>query len=215
MYVFAHLLFFSDAVPCADSRENHSFPIAPIEPAWSRRGALRSASPLRSPVFQPSPRTGNSGFALPVAEEAKPEFSAAVENPEDQRKPDGIFGNCKVDRWREAPDEVPAKQMTDEVPSLGNPAVGATCGRLLLPSPCQATKGRPKLSTKCRQLEPPKWKLPKKFPFWHRLNVKGGIPSPSPLHNPPMRVQALPYRFVYSLPYDSQNFFQNPVDKTV
>ncbi len=54
-----------------------------------------------------------------------------------------------------------------------------------------------KLSTKCRQLEPPKWKLPKKFPFWHRLNVKGGIPSP--LHNPPMRVQALPHRFVYSL----------------
>ena len=51
-----------------------------------------------------------------------------------------------------------------------------------------AAFGRLKLSTKCRQLEKPKWKLPKKFPFWHRLNVKGGIPSP--LHNPPMRVQA-------------------------
>ena len=63
-------------------------------------------------------------------------------------------------------------------------------------------KGRPlKLSTKCQQLETPKWELPKKFPFWHGLNVKGGIPSPSPLHNPPMRVQALPHRrrFVYSL----------------
>ena len=56
-----------------------------------------------------------------------------------------------------------------------------------------------KLSTKCRQLESPKWKLPKKFPFWQELNVKGGIPSPSPLHNPPMRVQASPHRFVYSL----------------
>ena len=55
------------------------------------------------------------------------------------------------------------------------------------------------LSTKCRQLEKPKWKLPKKFPFWHRLNVKGGIPSPSPLHNPPMRVQAWQHRFVYRL----------------
>ena len=29
--------------------------------------------------------------------------------------------------------------------------------------------------------------------------MKGGIPSPSPLHNPPMRVQAWPHRFVYSL----------------
>ena len=48
-----------------------------------------------------------------------------------------------------------------------------------------------KLSTKCRQLETPKWELPIKFPFWHGLNVKGGIPSP--LHNPPMHVQALPH----------------------
>ena len=54
-----------------------------------------------------------------------------------------------------------------------------------------------KLSTKCRQLETPKWELPKKFPFWHGLNVKGELPSP--LHNPPMRVYALPHKFVYSL----------------
>ncbi len=60
-----------------------------------------------------------------------------------------------------------------------------------------AIRGSLKLSTKCRQLETPKWKLPKKFPFWQGLNVKGGIPSP--LHNPPMRVQAWPHRFVYSL----------------
>ncbi len=31
---------------------------------------------------------------------------------------------------------------------------------------------RLKLSTKCRQLEKPKWKLPKKVPFWLALNVK-------------------------------------------
>ena len=96
MYVFAHLLFFSDAVPCADSRENHSFPIAPIEPAWSRRGALRSASPLRSPVFQPSPRTGNSGFALPVAEEAKPEFPQRSKIPSISASPTGFSGTA---RW--------------------------------------------------------------------------------------------------------------------
>ena len=54
-----------------------------------------------------------------------------------------------------------------------------------------------KLSTKCRQLETPKWELPKKFPFWHGMNVKGELPSP--LHNPPMRVYALPHKFVYSL----------------
>ena len=29
------------------------------------------------------------------------------------------------------------------------------------------------------------------------LNVKGGIPSP--LHNPPMRVEVFPHSFVYSL----------------
>ena len=46
-------------------------------------------------------------------------------------------------------------------------------------------------------LEMPKWELPKKFPFWHGLNVKGELPSP--LHNPPMRVYALPHKFVYSL----------------
>ena len=56
---------------------------------------------------------------------------------------------------------------------------------------------RPKLSTKCRQLETPKWELPKKFPFWRGWNVKGELPSP--LHNPPMRVYALPHKFVYSL----------------
>ena len=54
-----------------------------------------------------------------------------------------------------------------------------------------------KLSTKCRQLETPKWELPKKFPFWHGMNVKGELPSPH--HNPPMRVYALPHKFVYSL----------------
>ena len=39
--------------------------------------------------------------------------------------------------------------------------------------------------------------VPKKFPFWHGWNVKGELPSP--LHNPPMRVYALPHMFVYSL----------------
>ena len=70
-----------------------------------------------------------------------------------------------------------------------------------------------KLSTKCRQLESPKWKLPKKFPFWQELNVKGGIPSPSPLHNPPMRVQASPHRFVYSLGRPLAASFFHPFDQ--
>ena len=61
----------------------------------------------------------------------------------------------------------------------------------------QAAKGHPKLSTKCRQLEGKNGNFRKKFPFLRELNVKGGIPSP--LHNPPMRVEALPQRFVYSL----------------
>ena len=51
-------------------------------------------------------------------------------------------------------------------------------------------------------LEMPKWELPKKFPFWHGLNVKGELPSP--LHNPPMRVYALPHKFVYSLIFDER-----------
>ena len=38
-------------------------------------------------------------------------ISAAVEKPEDQRKPERLFGHRKVDRWREAPDEVPAKRI--------------------------------------------------------------------------------------------------------
>ena len=42
-------------------------------------------------------------------------ISAAVEKPEDQRKPERLFGHRKVDRWREAPDEVPIRRMTDEV----------------------------------------------------------------------------------------------------
>ena len=36
-----------------------------------------------------------------------------------------------------------------------------------------------------------------KVSIFARLNVKGGIPSP--LHNPPMRIQALLQKFVYSL----------------
>ena len=56
-----------------------------------------------------------------------------------------------------------------------------------------------KLSTKCRQLEAQNGELPKKFPVLHRLNVKRGLPSP--LHNHPMRVEALLHgrRVVYSL----------------
>ena len=57
-----------------------------------------------------------------------------------------------------------------------------------------------KLSTMCRQLESKNGNFRKKFPFLRRLYVKGGIPSPSPLHNPPMRVGTLPHgrRVVYS-----------------
>ena len=56
-----------------------------------------------------------------------------------------------------------------------------------------------KLSTLCRQLEGKTGNFRKKFPVLRRLNVKGGIPSP--LHNPPMRVQTMPHgrRVVYSL----------------
>ena len=36
-----------------------------------------------------------------------------------------------------------------------------------------------------------------KVPIFARLNVKGGIPSP--LHNPPMRIEVFPHGFVYSL----------------
>ena len=63
----------------------------------------------------------------------------------------------------------------------------------------QAAKGRPKLSTKCRPLEGKTGNFRKEFPVLRKLNVKGGIPSPSPRYNPPMRVEHLPQRFVYSL----------------
>ena len=54
-----------------------------------------------------------------------------------------------------------------------------------------------KLSTKCRQLEWQKWKLPKKFPFLRGLNVKGDSPSPFtiPLTDPGLDKKG----FVYSL----------------
>ena len=60
--------------------------------------------------------------------------------------------------------------------------------------PC---RGAFKLSTKCRQLERQKWKLPKKFPFLRVLNVKGDSPSPFtiPLTDPGLDKK----RFVYSL----------------
>ena len=63
-----------------------------------------------------------------------------------------------------------------------------------------------KLSTKCRQLESKTGNFRKKFPVLRRLNVKGGIPSP--LHNPPMRVQTMPHgrRVVYSLSAGSRCF---------
>ena len=40
-------------------------------------------------------------------------ISAAVEKPEDQRKPERFFGHRKADRWREAPDEVPPRVGSD------------------------------------------------------------------------------------------------------
>ena len=70
------------------------------------------------------------------------------------------------------------------------PAGEAVAKRLMREKPPSRKKAAPmrsplKLSTKCRQLA-----------FWHGLNVKGELPSP--LHNPPMRVYALPHKFVYS-----------------
>ncbi len=91
----------------------------------------------------------------------------------------------------------------DEVPERSAAAERSQVRPLLRAWPAAKQSGSAdqalplKLSTKCRQLETQKWELPKKFPFLRGLNVKGGIPSP--LHNPPMRVQALPHRFVYSL----------------
>ena len=41
-----------------------------------------------------------------------------------------------------------------------------------------------------------------KVSIFARLNVKGGIPSPSPLHNPPMRVDTLSRGFINIEPGD-------------
>ena len=61
-----------------------------------------------------------------------------------------------------------------------------------------------------------KMETSEKVSIFARLNVKGGIPSP--LHNPPMRVQALLQKFVYSLtgiPGTSPGIPVFPVMKTV
>ena len=58
----------------------------------------------------PSPRTGERSPRAACGRKSEGSFSAAVKNCKDQRKPAAVFGHRKVDRWREAPDEVPAKQ---------------------------------------------------------------------------------------------------------
>ena len=47
---------------------------------------------------KPSPRTGEKSPRAACGRKSEGSFSAAVENPEDQRKPDGIFGHRKADR---------------------------------------------------------------------------------------------------------------------
>ena len=53
---------------------------------------VRSTSPAQGELRVPAAGGGRRELAI----------SAAVENPEDQRKPDGIFGHRKVDRCRKA-----------------------------------------------------------------------------------------------------------------
>ena len=57
----------------------------------------------------------------------------------------------------------------------------------------RATQAVDKVSTACVA----KMGTPEKVPIFARLNVKRGLPSS--LHTLPMRVQALPHRFVYIL----------------
>ena len=57
------------------------------------------------------PLRGNCRLRAAGGRGSEAGISAAVEKPEDQRKPERLFGHRKVDRWREAPDEVPAKRI--------------------------------------------------------------------------------------------------------
>ena len=73
-------------------------------------------------------------------------------------------------------------------------------------APPRRSRGRKKpetgsrLRSSCRQSVDSlkaKMETSEKVPIFARLNVKGGIPSP--LHNPPMRIEAFLHGFAYSL----------------
>ena len=82
----------------------------------SRRVAVQRACPAVGGThagwdsLKPSPRTGNSGFVLPVAEEAKPGFPQRSKTARKSASPQQFSGTA---RWTGEPlavDEVPAKR---------------------------------------------------------------------------------------------------------
>ena len=94
-------------------------------------GLPRAAAPTKElgPLAgqKPSPRTGNSGFALPVAEEAKPEFPQRSKIPRISASPTGFSGTARRTGGPlcvpcgYAADEVPAQRIMD---SIGSGLVG-------------------------------------------------------------------------------------------
>ena len=79
-------------------------------PSPASRSAFLSVYASARP--KPSPRTGKLRVPAAGGGRREPTISAAVEKCKDQRKPASFFGNCKADRWREAPDEVPAQRIS-------------------------------------------------------------------------------------------------------
>ena len=134
---------------------------------------------MRAARPQAFPAHGEKSLRAAGGRKSEGSFSAAVEKPEDQRKPERFFGHRKADRWREAPDEVP-KLAFVSLKEPTPPAAGTTRSVVIL-SEAQRSRRISFLA--------PYSVLPWKERCHRPCVGDGGLgssPPPASLHGPPL-----------------------------